>query len=40
MLATGLSLVMISAALTSLIPWLLRDGIDALQHGVLVQRVL
>ena len=40
MLATGLSLVMISAAIASLIPWLLRAGIDSLQHGEPVQRVL
>jgi ATP-binding cassette subfamily B multidrug efflux pump len=40
MLATGLALVVISSAIGSVVPWLLRAGIDALQRGAPAQRVL
>ena len=40
MLVMGLILVVISSAAGSIVPWLLRAGIDSLQQGVPVRRVV
>ncbi|MEO5817455.1 MAG: ABC transporter ATP-binding protein [Gemmatimonadaceae bacterium] len=39
MLASGLSLVVISSAIAAVVPWLLRAGIDSLHAGAPMQRV-
>jgi ATP-binding cassette subfamily B multidrug efflux pump len=40
MLASGLVLVMISSAIAAVVPWLLRAGIDSLQAGAPMRRVV
>ena len=40
MLTTGLILVVISSAVGSVVPWLLRAGIDSLHEGVPLRRVM
>jgi ATP-binding cassette subfamily B protein len=40
MLASGLVLVMISSAIGAVVPWLLRAGIDSLQAGAPMRRVV
>jgi ATP-binding cassette subfamily B protein len=40
MLATGLILVVISSAIGSVVPWLLRAGIDSLHEGAPMRRVM
>jgi ATP-binding cassette subfamily B multidrug efflux pump len=40
MLLTGLVLVIVSSAIGSVVPWLLRAGIDALQAGAPMRRML
>jgi ATP-binding cassette subfamily B protein len=40
MLATGLILVVLSSAIGSIVPWLLRAGIDSLHQGAPMRRIL